>query len=231
MNLVLFCLAHGFPGQLLCVSVLEAVDDARAKASYECGKLSMISLGSGVVGHCSLLWFLAKTRRSKESWLIPPIARTDDFGIQPNLLRGGRWKPSRSFWNASWKPLIRRWIKQFNRFSICLPPREVLSDEFSYRPMLEIYLNFFAYSGYATPRDFSLSSEQPSCPQLHESSIMPPASSQYWLQNLAPPSGIQLQAGCAHLVFLCCSAIVNSLSAIGMLHLAFHYRGGVVQAR
>jgi len=30
----------------------------------------------------------AKTQRTQqipESWLIPPVARTDDFGIQPNL--------------------------------------------------------------------------------------------------------------------------------------------------
>src|ERR1022692_927582 len=44
--------------------------------------------------------------RSRIPWckggLIPPVAKTDDFGIQPNIRGGDRWKPSRSFLKASW---------------------------------------------------------------------------------------------------------------------------------
>jgi len=42
---------------------------------------------------------------------------------------------------------------------------------------------------------------QPACPQLHESSMVSLASSQYWLQYFLPSATSQVQAGCAHCFF------------------------------
>jgi len=39
---------------------------------------------------------------------------------------------------------------------------------------------------------------QPACRQLQESSMVPPASSQYWLQYFAPFPTRHLHAGCSH---------------------------------